>query len=149
MLPAQPSTHTPTIYFYPWTAKTPSTVSRTKQSFTQLRNTPPRSFRFSPGRTAARREIFTQGAPHDSSPVLSTSVVKQGDPLAPLVFALKLQGPLQRVVTAHPAAQIVAYLDDINVVRPAAAAAHAFEAPSTEVRTAGLTPVASLSAAYV
>jgi hypothetical protein len=41
----------------------------------------------------------------------------------------------------------VAYFDDINVVVPAAAAEHAFEALSIEVRTAGLTPVASKSAA--
>jgi hypothetical protein len=48
----------------------------------------------------------------------------------------------------HPATRIVAYFDDINVVSPAAAAANAFEALSIEVRTAGLTPVASKSAAY-
>jgi hypothetical protein len=90
--------------------------------------------------------VFPRGAPHDFSPVLSTSVVQQGDPLGPLLFALTLQGPLQRVAKALPAAQIVAHFDDINVVSPAAAAANAF-ALSIEVRTAGLTPVASKSAA--
>jgi hypothetical protein len=52
------------------------------------------------------------------------------------------------VATAHPAAQIVAYFDDINVVGPAAAAANAFEALPIGVRTTGLNPVASKSAAY-
>jgi hypothetical protein len=37
---------------------------------------------------------------------------------------------------AHPAAQIVVYCDDINVVGPAADAANAFEALSIEVCTA-------------
>jgi hypothetical protein len=82
--------------------------------------------------------VFLPGAPYDSSPVLSSSGVKQGDPLGPRLFALKLQGPLQRVATAHPAAQSFAYFDDINVVGTAAAAARPFEALSIEVRTAGL-----------
>jgi hypothetical protein len=77
------------------------------------------------------------------------SGVKQGDPLAPLLFAPTLQGPPQRAATARPAAQIVDNFDDIDVVGPsAAAAAHAFEALSIKVRTAGLIPVASKSAAY-
>jgi hypothetical protein len=46
------------------------------------------------------------------------------------------------------ATHLLRIFDDINVVGPAAAAAHAFEALSIEVRTAGLIPVASKSAAY-
>jgi hypothetical protein len=41
-----------------------------------------------------------------------------------------------------------AYFDENNIVGPAADAAKAFEALSIEVRTAGLTPVASKSAAH-
>jgi hypothetical protein len=52
------------------------------------------------------------------------------------------------MATAHQAAQIVAYFDDINIVGPAADAANVFEPFSIVVRTAGLTPVASKSAAY-
>jgi hypothetical protein len=37
---APPSTHTTTIYSYPWAARAPITVSRARQSFTQLSNTP-------------------------------------------------------------------------------------------------------------
>jgi hypothetical protein len=83
--------------------------------------------------------VLLRGAPHDSSPVLSISGVKQGDPLNLLLFAFTLEGHLQRVATAHPAAQIVTYFDDITVVGPAAVAAYAFEALSMEVRTVGLT----------
>jgi hypothetical protein len=73
-------------------------------------------------------QVFLRGAPDNSDPVLSTSGVKQGDPLGPLLFAPTLQGPLQRTATAHPERQIMAYFDNINVVSPAAAAAPAFEA---------------------
>jgi hypothetical protein len=74
--------------------------------------------------------------------------VKQADPLGPLLFAITLQGPLQRTAAAHPETQIVAYFDDINVVGPAAAAAPAFEALAAEVRSVGLTPVPCKSAEY-
>jgi hypothetical protein len=53
--------------------------------------------------TSASR-VLLRGAPHDSSPVLSTSALKQADPLAPLLFALTLQGTLQREARAHAAA---------------------------------------------
>jgi hypothetical protein len=51
------------------------------------------------------------------------------------------------VTAANPPTHIVAYFDDINVAGLATAAAQAFEALSTEVRNAGLTHVASKSAA--
>jgi hypothetical protein len=59
---ARPSTHTPTIYSCTWTAKVPATVSRARQSFTQPMNTPPHSFLFSPGRTAAVAGFPPRGA---------------------------------------------------------------------------------------
>jgi hypothetical protein len=43
------------------------------------------------------------------------------------------------VAVAHPAAELVAHFDDINVVGPAKSAAHAFEALSIEGRAAELT----------
>jgi hypothetical protein len=52
------------------------------------------------------------------------------------------------VTKAHPAAQIVACFDEINIVGPAAAAVKLFEGLSMEVRTAGLTPVASKAPPY-
>jgi hypothetical protein len=59
-----------------------------------------------------------------------------------------LQGPLYGAATPHPAAQIVLYFDDINVVGLVAAAAPAFEALAMEVRTPGLALMPPRSAAY-
>jgi hypothetical protein len=93
------------------------------------------------------REILC-GAQHDSSSVLSNSGVKQEDPLGLLLFTLTLIELLHRVATAHLAAQIVAFFDDNNFFGPAAAAAHAFQALSIGVRTASLTHIAFMSAAF-
>jgi hypothetical protein len=74
--------------------------------------------------------------------------VKPRDRLGPLSFTLTVQVPHQRTATAHPATQIIACCDDINVVDPAASADPAFETLATEMRTVGTTPVNSKSAAY-
>jgi hypothetical protein len=76
------------------------------------------------------------------------SGIKEGDPLGPLLFAFTLHGPLTRTAASHPATQIIAYFDDINIVGPAAAADPAFEALAAAVRTVGLTPVPGKSTAY-
>jgi hypothetical protein len=45
--------------------------------------------------------VYLRGAPDNYVPVLSTSGVKQGDPLGPVRFALALQGTLPRTAAAH------------------------------------------------
>jgi hypothetical protein len=87
------------------------------------------------GQNALRRSLQIDSFPHLQTSC--TQVEQFHFPLGLLLFALTLQGPLQRTATAHPATQIVAYFDDINVVGPPAAAAPAFEALAMEVRTAG------------
>ena len=66
------------------------------------------------------------GAPEDTEPVLSQCGVRQGDPLGPLLFALALQGPLEKAVEAVPEASFIAYLDDCNVVGHPGALKQAF-----------------------
>jgi hypothetical protein len=133
-----PSTHTQITCSSPWTARTRSTACSTRPSSMQPRSTPPLSLIFFRGRTPGPREFSSAGrltTPFPSSPLASSN---RGT-LRPLLFTLTLQGPLQRTSTAHPATQIIAYFDDINVVGPAAAAASAFEALAAEVRTVSLT----------
>jgi hypothetical protein len=74
--------------------------------------------------------------------------VKQGDRLGPLLFALKLQGHLERVAAAHPSAQIAAYFEGVNDLGPASSAVQAFDELAAEVRTLGLTPVPAKSAVH-
>jgi hypothetical protein len=89
-----------------------------------------------------------RGVPDNPAAVFSTTGMKHGDPLGPVLFALTLQGPLHRTATAHPATQIVATFKDINILGLAKAAALAFEALATENRAMGLHSVPSKSAAY-
>jgi hypothetical protein len=127
-----------------WTAKSPPTGRHTRPPFTQRKRMLLPSFFFSP-RTGGYRQIFLQGAPHSSSPVPSTSSVKQRDQLGPLISALTLRGFSQRLITAHLADQIVTYC--MPVVDPVAAAARAFKDLSIEVCTADLTEAAPNRAA--
>jgi len=61
--------------------------------------------------------LHVVGAPDGSAPIISSRGVKQGDPIAPLFFALTLQGPLESVVAAtDPADAFVhAYADDCTL----------------------------------
>jgi hypothetical protein len=69
----------------------------------------------------AATPLYVAGAPPDSEPILSRCGVRQGDPLGPLLFALALQGPLEKAAETVRDAPIVAYLDDMTIVgRPAA-----------------------------
>jgi hypothetical protein len=95
-----------------------------------------------------RSWVSSAGNHVNSAAVLSTSGVKQGDALEPLLFALMRQGPLRRTATAHPETEVVAFFSGISIVSQATASAPAFEALAMQVRSVGLTPEPCTSAAH-
>jgi hypothetical protein len=69
----------------------------------------------------AATPLHVAGAPPGTEAILSQCGVRLGDPLGPLLFALALQGPLEKAAETVLDAPIVAYLDDMTIVgRPAA-----------------------------
>ena len=46
----------------------------------------------------------------------STSGVRQGDPLGPMLFAMALQPVLKKLQASHPTVSILAYLDDVVIM---------------------------------
>ena len=61
-------------------------------------------------------DLHIMGAAPGTPPVQSQTGVRQGDPLGPLLFALALQGPLERTCEVAPAASLGGYLDDLRIV---------------------------------
>ena len=58
-------------------------------------------------------ELWVQGGPNGHELLWSTTGVRQGDPIGPLLFSLGLQGPLEEVARDFPEVRVVAYLDDV------------------------------------
>jgi hypothetical protein len=74
--------------------------------------------------------------------------VRQGDPCGPLLFALALQGPLERVREAFPDVRVVPYADNVHLQGPPEAAIEAFRLLVTVTAPIGLTPSLPKCAAY-
>jgi hypothetical protein len=84
--------------------------------------------------------LVVWGASADAPPLASQSGVRQGDPCGPLLFALALQGPFERVRDAFPDVRVVAYANDVHLQSPPEAATEAFRLLVTATAPSGFTP---------
>jgi hypothetical protein len=92
--------------------------------------------------------LVVRGAPADAPPLTSQSGVCQGDPCGPLLFALALQGPFERVREVFLDVHMVAYADDMHLQGPPEAAIEAFWLLVTATALIDLTPPIPKCAAY-
>jgi hypothetical protein len=74
----------------------------------------------------APSRLWISGAQPDELPVLSCGGVRQGVPLAPLLFALVLQPILEHLCKCHPDCPLAAYADDVVLQGTPVALADAF-----------------------
>jgi hypothetical protein len=100
----------------------------------------PRLLPFAASTYQSHGPLVVRGAPADAPPLTSQSGVRQGDFCGPLLFALALQGPLERVREAFPDVRVVAYADDVHLQGPPEAAIEAFRLLVTVTAPIGLTP---------
>jgi hypothetical protein len=65
--------------------------------------------------------LWVEGAPPDTPPILSRKGVRQGDPLRPLLFGIVLQSVLESTNAAHEDSHVLALHDDVCLVGSAPA----------------------------
>jgi hypothetical protein len=65
--------------------------------------------------------LWVEGAPPDTPPILSRKGVRQGDPLGPLLFGIVLQSVLERTNAAHEESHVLALHDDVCLIGSAPA----------------------------
>ena len=66
-------------------------------------------------------ELWVHGGPNSHERLWSTSGVRQGYPLGPLLFCLGMQDVLDTLEREHPNVLLLAYLDDVYLQGPAEA----------------------------
>ena len=83
--------------------------------------------------------LYISGAHEGTEPILSSQGVRQGDPCAPLFFALGIQDDLQRASAAgNQGAPALAYADDVTVQGSADAAVTTVNALTARLGRKGL-----------
>jgi hypothetical protein len=92
--------------------------------------------------------VVIRGAPADAPPLTSQRGVPQGDPCGPLLFALALQGHLEKVLDAFRDFRVAAYADDVHLQSLPEAAIEAFRLLVTATSTIGLAPSLPKCVAY-
>ncbi|MDO9013575.1 MAG: reverse transcriptase domain-containing protein, partial [Polynucleobacter sp.] len=70
--------------------------------------------------------------------IASREGVQQGDPLGPFLFCLGIQAILADLTVSHPECKILAYMDDISILGPPAAALRVFHDLQTGCVPVGL-----------
>jgi hypothetical protein len=98
----------------------------------------PQLFPFVQWAYAGPAELWVHGGPRGHELLWSTTGVRQGDPIGPLLFALGLQGPLEEIVKDFPLVRVVAYLDDVYLQGPQADVEQAFGRFSERCESIGL-----------
>jgi hypothetical protein len=73
-------------------------------------------------------KLYVDGAPADSTPLLSRDGLCQGAPTGPLLFALAIQPELEQAASAHSDCSLVAYADDITLQGSQSGVASTFRA---------------------
>ena len=80
----------------------------------------PQLFAFVNWAYAPAAELWVHGGPNGHERLWSTTGVRQGDPMGPLLFALGLQGPLEKLDSEFSEVWVLAYLDHVCLQGPAA-----------------------------
>ena len=83
-------------------------------------------------------ELWVHGGPNGHERLWSTTGVRQGDPLGPLLFSLGMQDVLDTLEGEHPDVLLLAYLDDVYLQGPATAVEAAFHRFSQLCKDIGL-----------
>jgi hypothetical protein len=92
--------------------------------------------------------LWLQGAPASACPIMSQSGVRQGEPLAPALFALTALGPMQRTQQAVPGARIVGIDDDMAIQGTPGIPARAYRRLCQEMARVGPQPQPTKCVAY-
>ena len=106
--------------------------------FAAVRDKVPQILKFVQWAYGGPTNLHIMGAAPGTPPVQSQTGVRQGDPLGPLLFALALQGPLERTCEVAPTASLGGYLDDIRFVGRAPQLRAAFPVLRAEALEIGL-----------
>ncbi|MDP3213170.1 MAG: reverse transcriptase family protein [Deltaproteobacteria bacterium] len=75
---------------------------------------------------------------NDDTCIASREGVQQGDPLGPFLFCLAMHPVLSELTASHPQCKVLAYMDDISILGPPAAAFRVFEDLKTLCAGVGL-----------
>jgi hypothetical protein len=98
----------------------------------------PQLFAFVNWAYAPPAELWVHGGTNGHERLWSTTGVRQGDPMGPLLFALGLQEHLETIASDFPDVRVLAYLDDVYLQGPTDAVHNSFSRFSHLCQSIGL-----------